>query len=382
MACGDAAAPAPASAPVPTIATAPVVDHAAARALLERFQCARCHDIPGVAAAPVLQHCVNCHREIVGGTFTAAPTAPGDLTRWGPHLTSLPAAPNLAAAARLRRTWVRDFLLRPVDVRPHLPATMPRLAITPDEAMTLATYLVPIEHDTPPPAGDPARGAQVFAARGCPACHAPDAPAPTGRAPDAYLLAPDLRRVAERLQPGLLVAWIVDPAHVVPGAAMPTLGLTVEEAQDVAAHLLAAAGPVPPPPVPPRLPLLTRDVGYDEVERRVFRKICWHCHGAAHYAHGDGGPGNTGGFGFAPRGLELASYDGVASGSVGPDGKRRSIFAPLTDGTPRLIAHLLARQIEERGELAAVRGMPLGLPSLPPADIQLVESWIAQGRPE
>ncbi len=27
----------------------------------------------------------------------------------------------------------------------------------------------------------------------------------------------------------------------------------------------------------------------------------------------------------------------------------------------------------------AVRGMPLGLPSLSPEDLQLVESWIAQG---
>jgi hypothetical protein len=28
-----------------------------------------------------------------------------------------------------------------------------------------------------------------------------------------------------------------------------------------------------------------------------------------------------------------------------------------------------------------VRGMPLGLPPLEPEQIQLVESWIAQGRP-
>lgn len=380
VACGDAAAPAPA--PVAAVAPAPAIDDRAALALVKRFQCARCHDIPGVAPAPVLQHCVHCHQQIVAGTFAAAPTAPGDLARWRPHLTSLPVAPNLAAAARLRRAWVVDFLLRPVDVRPHLPATMPRLPITRAEATTLATFLVPVEHDGPPAVGDPARGAVLVVARGCPTCHAPAAAPPPGRPPDAFVLAPDLRRVAERVQPGVLIDWIVDPAHVVAGAAMPALGLNLDEARDIAAYLQASAGPVPPPPVPPRLPLLTREVSYDEIERRVFRKVCWHCHGAAHYAHGDGGPGNTGGLGFAARGLELASYAGVASGSLGADGRRRSVFAPMPDGTPRLVAHLLARQREEQGEVTEVRGMPLGLPSLAPADIQLVESWIAQGRPE
>jgi len=28
-----------------------------------------------------------------------------------------------------------------------------------------------------------------------------------------------------------------------------------------------------------------------------------------------------------------------------------------------------------------VRGMPLGLPSLPPVEIQLIESWVAQQNP-
>jgi hypothetical protein len=111
--------------------------------------------------------------------------------------------------------------------------------------------------------------------------------------------------------------------------------------------------------------------------------VCWHCHSAPHLARGDGGPGNTGGFGFAARGLDLSSYEGLASGSLGDDGQRRSVFAPLPNGTPRLLAHLLARASEERdpNAVGAVRGMPLGLPALPATDIQLIETWIAQGRP-
>jgi hypothetical protein len=43
----------------------------------------------------------------------------------------------------------------------------------------------------------------------------------------------------------------------------------------------------------------------------------------------------------------------------------------------------MARYGEEAGTPNPnVRGMPLGLPPLPLEDIQLVETWIAQGRPQ
>ena len=57
-------------------------------------------------------------------------------------------------------------------------------------------------------------------------------------------------------------------------------------------------------------------------------------------------------------------------------------FEKAGDGTPRLVRALLARRDEEAGHPdALVRGMPLGYPSLSPEEIQLVESWVAQGRP-
>lgn len=59
------------------------------------------------------------------------------------------------------------------------------------------------------------------------------------------------------------------------------------------------------------------------------------------------------------------------------------MFARGPDGVPRLVAALVARQVEEAGRPdPAVRGMPLGLPALGAGEIQLVESWIAQGRPQ
>ncbi len=53
----------------------------------------------------------------------------------------------------------------------------------------------------------------------------------------------------------------------------------------------------------------------------------------------------------------------------------------MPDGTPRIVAHLLARHAEIAGTPAGgVRGMPLGFPAVAPEDIQLLETWIAQGR--
>jgi hypothetical protein len=138
----------------------------------------------------------------------------------------------------------------------------------------------------------------------------------------------------------------------------------------------------PVPVVPQRLPLLDRPVSYLEVEQRVLRKVCWHCHAQPELAHGDGGPGMTGGFGFAPRGLDLSTYSAVLSGYRDEPGKGQSVFRADQDGTPMLVRVLLARQREEAGELGVLRGMPLGLPALSPEQIQLVESWVEQGRPE
>jgi hypothetical protein len=60
-----------------------------------------------------------------------------------------------------------------------------------------------------------------------------------------------------------------------------------------------------------------------------------------------------------------------------------SVFRPTKDGTPRLVAALIARQKEEAGLVdPEVRGMPLGLPALSAKEVQLVESWVAQGRPQ
>jgi mono/diheme cytochrome c family protein len=169
---------------------------------------------------------------------------------------------------------------------------------------------------------------------------------------------------------------------------MPALGLTEEEARDAAAYILETPLSPAPASAPPfvRLPLLERRVTYEEVATRVFRRSCTHCH-ADPGPSGDPGPGSTGGFGFAPRGVQLLSFRGTQLGYLPGGGARRSLFAvePALEpwGGSRLVAALVVRHAETSGHpVAEVRGMPMGLPALTAEEIQLVETWVAEGAPK
>ncbi len=88
--------------------------------------------------------------------------------------------------------------------------------------------------------GDAARGKELLRDFGCTSCHRiPGIPGPAG------LVGPPLTRWAERQfisgrlvnTPAALAAWIVNPRAVEPGTAMPVLGVTFEQAGDMAAYL-------------------------------------------------------------------------------------------------------------------------------------------------
>ena len=88
--------------------------------------------------------------------------------------------------------------------------------------------------------GDPRRGRAAAKDRGCGTCH---------RIPgvdDARgLVGPPLDGFAERVYvagmvpnaPDYLIAWIRDPQRINPRTAMPNVGLSTAEAQDIAAYL-------------------------------------------------------------------------------------------------------------------------------------------------
>jgi cytochrome c2 len=367
-------------------------DPARGRLLAVEYECTRCHDGVGdVAAFPTERHCTHCHDDIGTGRFGAGTTKIG---QWKKSVAPYRHAPSLEALGeRLRPEWVSEFLEHPVDLRPNLAATMPRLRIGAAEARDLAAYVTtsPRAPRGPKPDGDASAGRTLMEAKGCGGCHAftgapslsaqPDL-ASAGARRKAVELAPDLRFVRYRFDERMLVPWLVAPSSMKPGTSMPTFGFTEKEARDIATYLLTV--PISAPIVEGevvRLPVLRRPVTYREVEARVFSTTCRHCHGDPDVAGGDGGPGNTGGFGFAPRRLDLTSYESTAAGYVGDDGERHSVFQRDEQGVPLLVVALVARRNEEAGHAGTARGMPLGLPSVGLEDIQLVESWIAQGRP-
>lgn len=398
-ACGLAfffAVPQPPPQKVPPLSVSQAAHIATGNELLLQFQCNRCHDGPGLAPAPRERHCVTCHQEILAGTFKIDGKT---LARWQGNIKSLPDVPSLnGIERRLRPDWIAKYLQQPHDLRPGLIAMMPRLAISERQARRVAIWLVSSEAPPVTLPNDPAtlrRGRALLETQGCGTCHRfsgveplPASVVPVPIAPAALAagirLAPDLRYARERIQTAHLVQWLRDPASIKPDTKMPKVPLSQEQAMAIAAYVMTAPlWPVVAPALPTRLPLLQRRVSFTEVNEQVFRRTCWHCHSTPEFAMGDGGPGNTGGFGFAGRGLNLATYSDVLSGSLDDRGDRRSIFVPGADGTSILMGVLLARQHELAGQIVpGVRGMPLGLPALSPEQVQLVESWIAQGRPQ
>jgi cytochrome c2 len=379
--------------------------------LVVKFECARCHD--GVAKASPIRlpapaaeektadvtavdnkHCFHCHAAILDGRYKAP--KPQTTERWKRNVEHLRDVPTLTGAhRRFRRSWIEAYLTKPHDLRPRLAPSMPRLALTAAQVRDVAAFLVPEEKEpapSPPPSKEVIReGRELFEKKGCPSCHVVGGAEPfkTGTPPRegekgitaAMRLAPDLRHARARMEYTTIVRWVQKPGSIKPDTLMPETPMSDEEAQKIAAFVVGVElAPVEPKKIPARLPVLERRVSYGELKDHIFNKICWHCHSDADYAIGDGGPGNEGGFGFVPRGLNLAAYDGILSGSLDDKGERRSIFEPMADGTPRLVAALVARWGEEAGkEDPAIRGMPLGMPSLPAEDVQLVETWIAQG---
>ncbi|MEM6290532.1 MAG: cytochrome c [Myxococcota bacterium] len=357
--------------------------------LVSTYQCNRCHGIPSIAPPEAEYDCVGCHLQILGGTYDATPE---ELAKWQGELRSLDDVPTLAHTDRFQRAWLVEFLPDAHDVRPALLASMPRFDMPKEDAEALAAFLVPSAEPEAPALGDAARGRGLLESKGCGSCHRmsgvpflPARPTPTPLEPAVFAkgqkLAPDLRHARARMRPASLVAWIVDPQAVKPGAAMPSMGITQEEAADIAAYLIETPlEPVPVLDVPTLPPVLERAVTYEEVYDRIFGRICRHCHGDPNEFIGEGGPGFGGGFGFHKRGLDLSTYSGLRSGSLDDNGKRRSVFKPIGD-KPKIVAHLMARHAEVAGQpVEGVRGMPLGLPPLPLEDIGLLNTWIAQGR--
>jgi cytochrome c1 len=372
--------------------------------LVARFECARCHDGTGLPAPMLQRQCKGCHERVMSG---ALPFSKSRLDTWRASLRHYVTTPDLAQAGQtLRPSYIAAFLSEPKKVRPHMEEWMPRLRIDESQAADIAAYLTRESMPFPAPTadslvaeGDVERGRALASEHGCFTCHEFSGAARalgSAKIPDyaqtrlgpAIVRAPDLRFTRDRFRPDRVARWIKDPSRLKKGALMPTLGLSDSEARDLAAYVMhAELEPLPAAPPPfERLPLLDRRVTFDEVENRVFKRSCIHCHADPDTQGSDPGPGSAGGLGFAPRGVRLTSYEGARLGYLTASGARRSLFTDEPElesmGGSRLVAALVARHEETSGRASSeVRGMPLGLPGLSAEDIQLVETWVGEGAP-
>jgi cytochrome c2 len=88
--------------------------------------------------------------------------------------------------------------------------------------------------------GNPRHGKALIAANGCGSCH--QIPGIDGADAD---VGPPLTRVGRRIYiagmlrntPDALIAWLRNPQAIVPGNAMPNMGLSERDARDIAAYL-------------------------------------------------------------------------------------------------------------------------------------------------
>jgi cytochrome c2 len=177
-----------------------------------------------------------------------------------PAFETLPRlGPNLAqVAGKVEPGWAFKFITAPRDFRPT--TWMPHFFFQPNtttaenlerqkaEIVAAVSYLW--EHSRvpeypSPPAGDSARGKELFESVGCTGCHILEVEATrTDYYPQINRLhGPNLVRTGSKVSAGWLYAWIKDPKQYAPDTRMPSLRLTDQEAADITSYLMSQRDP-------------------------------------------------------------------------------------------------------------------------------------------
>jgi cytochrome c2 len=174
-------------------------------ALVERYRCLSCHQI-----------------QDAGGDISAAPLT--------------------AEGSKVKRDWLKRYLLVPTTIRPILTDRMIPLRMPADVAGFMADIMAEVYVDNripgeifpdgPPPPLEVERGRTLFFERhGCQACHS------VGGRGGAY--GPFLDGVGERLRSGWVFWWLRGPQRWRADARCPDYGLDETDARDLAAFVVS-----------------------------------------------------------------------------------------------------------------------------------------------
>ena len=178
-------------------------------------------------------NCMGCHQVRIGQSSILM-----DLPRYQDPDWKEQLPPSLIGeGARVNPDWLIKFLANPAmstqqvnrnGVRPYLEARMPTFHFSPGEIRKLVRFFAALSAQPQPyiaPKPDPltpqeqlmARQLFTHPAAPCLKCHA------TGEAAhDRRATAPNFLLAAERLKPGWTERWMLDPAGMSPGTAMPS----------------------------------------------------------------------------------------------------------------------------------------------------------------
>ena len=177
-------------------------------------------------------NCMGCHNLRVGqlSVLSGLPQYQGDTKdKLPPQL--------IGEGARVDPAWLQRFLENPAlsatdtnrnGVRSYLAVRMPTFSFSDGEIQKLVRFFAAYaSQQVPyvPPRLDPLTGEERAMARQlfthpaapCLKCHATGVPAH-----DATAIAPNFLLVHERLKPAWTYRWIIDPARIAPGTAMPS----------------------------------------------------------------------------------------------------------------------------------------------------------------
>jgi mono/diheme cytochrome c family protein len=272
---------------------------------IEKYACTVCHAGQGVAltthtahgelhifdqtprlAEPLLSdtwiqsQCRKCHQpELPALPFASAIASGQKLFETmgcpGCHLSQgyeqqAKVAPDLRrVASKVDPAWLVGWIKEPKAYWPH--TKMPNFRFSWEESAAAAAYLLsastPYHGPRYPGNGDAETGKKLVDEIGCLGCHQVNG---TGNA-----FAPDLSRVASKVQADWLFAWVKDPQEYLPNTRMPNLRLDDEQAAHITAYLMTLGAKIARPELAQQL----ADNNVVEAGNRlVARYGCYGCH--------------------------------------------------------------------------------------------------------